>query len=259
MRPNHLRTMLQSGDVPIGTMIQEFRSPAIAHFLVNAGFDFIFIDMEHGVFNLETAADLIRTSRLAGLTSLVRVPENEYHWISRMLDSGAEGIMIPRIETRADAEHAVESMRYPPIGKRGLSINKGHNEYRKQDLQEFIQQANRENLLILQIERKAAVENIDDILSVPGVDIALVGPNDLAVSYSLPLDWKNDDFRAAIQTVAEACKRHNITFAMHTDLNPLVEWRQRGLEMMVYSSDIEFINKAMTDGLAVLKQKTNLS
>ena len=163
MRPNKVRAILSAGGTAFGTMIGEVRSPAIALIFANAGFDFIFVDMEHGAFNLETAADIIRTARLTGMTALVRAPDAQYHLISRLMDAGAEGVMVPRVETREAVETVVSAVRYPPEGVRGLSTSKGHNDYRSAPSLEFIRQANRENLVILQIERRV----LQDILQRP--------------------------------------------------------------------------------------------
>jgi len=253
MRFNRVRALLQQGKAAFGTMIQEFRSPAIAYILANAGFDFAFIDMEHGTFSLETVSDLIKAIRLAGLTVLVRVPEGQYPFIAPVLDAGAEGVMVPRVETRSQVETLVQAARYPPLGKRGLSITKGHNDYRKANSLEFVAQANRENLVILQIERKEAVENIDDLLSVAGVDAALIGPNDLSLSLGLTVEFSHPDLRAAMVKVVEACRRHGKYSGIHTSLEPLIEWARQGMQLLTLSTDIDFLSNAYVQGLANLK------
>lgn len=258
MRPNKVRATLQQGKPIFGTMIQEIRTPAIAMILANAGFDFVFLDMEHGAFSIETAADLIKTIRLTGMTPLVRVPDAQYHLIARILDAGAQGTMIPRVETREQVEYIVRCAKYPPVGKRGCSINKGHNDYQKADLYEFTRHSNRENLVILQIERKQAVENIDALLSVPGVDVALIGPNDLALSLGTPMDFGNNELKAAIGKVVQACHRHGVVSGMHTgNMDALTEWHKQGMLMLTYSSDIEMLTTASTQGLVALRKRAS--
>jgi 2-dehydro-3-deoxyglucarate aldolase/4-hydroxy-2-oxoheptanedioate aldolase len=258
MRANQVRAALQLGKTVFGTMIQEFRNPAIAHILANAGYDFIFIDMEHGPFSLETVADLLKTIRLVGLTGLVRVPDGQYHLIAPVLDAGAEGVMVPRVEKRQEVEAVVNAVRYPPLGKRGLSITKGHNDYRKANSLEFVAQANRENLIILQIERKEAVERIDELLSVPGVDVALIGPNDLSLSLGLTAETGHPEMKAAIGKVVESAHRHGRYSGMHTSQPALVEWQRQGMQMLVISSDIDFLSSASAQGLAKLKQEVGV-
>jgi len=188
MRSNALRELLSQGKPAYGTMIQDVRTPSVGQIMALAGCDFLFFDMEHGPFNLETVADMVRVTRLAGVTPLVRVPDAEYHLMCRPLDLGAQGIMIPRVETKAQVEHIVECTVYPPLGRRGCSVNKGHNDFVPQNLWEFSEQANQENLIVLQIERRRAVESIEELLSVPGVGAAVIGPNDLALSLGIRSD-----------------------------------------------------------------------
>jgi 2-keto-3-deoxy-L-rhamnonate aldolase RhmA len=242
MRTNSLRSQLGSGKPAIGTMIEEISSPFIVHVLANAGFDFVFVDMEHGRFGQEAAVNLIQTVRLTPMTCLVRVPDNQYHLIARMLDAGAEGIMVPRISTRQEVEAVVQSIRYPPIGQRGLSVTRGHNDYERGEAQTFAAHANRENLVIIQIERRKAVEDIDSLVSVPGVDVALIGPVDLSISLGLPLDYSNPDIINAIQRVVDACQRYQVIAGIHTrNLQALTHWRQRGILMLTASSDLDMV------------------
>lgn len=242
MKPNLLRTRLLAGQPVVGTMVQEVTSPFIVHALVNAGFDFVYVDMEHGRFNLETAAGLIQTIRLTDMAPLVRVPDNQYHLIARVLDAGARGVMIPRVETREQAEKAVQAVRYPPLGQRGLAVARGHNDYKRQDSIVFSQEANRENLVIVQIESKQAVECVDEIVSVPGVDIALIGPGDLSQSLGITLKMDHPDMVAAIEKVIAACKRHDVIVGLHVgDLKAIKYWSQNGILLLSGSSDLDIL------------------
>jgi len=242
MKPNSLRARLQAGQPVVGTMIQEVASPFIVHALANAGFDFVYVDMEHGRFGLESAVDLLQIIRLTNMAPLVRVPDNQYYWIARLLDAGAQGVMIPRVETRQQAEAAVQSIRYPPVGQRGLAVARGHNDYKRQDALTFAQEANRENLLIVQIESKSAVANVDEIISVPGVDVALIGPGDLAQSLGISLKMDHPDMLAAIETVVAACKRHNVIAGLHVgDLKAIKHWSQNGISLLSGSSDLDIL------------------
>lgn len=242
MKPNSLRTRLLAGQPVVGTMIQEVSTPFIVHAFANAGFDFVYVDMEHGRFNLETAAGLIQTIRLTDVVPLVRVPDNQYHLIARVLDAGARGVMIPRVETREQAEKAVQAVRYPPLGQRGLAVARGHNDYKRQDSIVFSQEANRENLVIVQIESKQAVECVDEIVSVPGVDIALIGPGDLSQSLGITLKMDHPDMVAAIEKVIAACKRHDVIVGLHVgDLKAIKYWSQNGILLLSGSSDLDIL------------------
>jgi len=242
MRPNSLRTRLQAGQPVVGTMIQEVGSPFIVHVLENAGFDFVFVDMEHGRFGLESAVDLLQIIRLTNMVPLVRVPDNQYYWIARLMDAGAQGVMIPRVETRLQAEAAIQSMRYPSTGQRGMAVARGHNDYKRQDALAFAQEANRENLLIVQIESQNAVENVDEIISTPGVDVALIGPGDLALSLGIALKMDDPAMVAAIEQVVAACKQHNIIAGLHVgDLKAIKYWSKNGILLLSGSSDLDIL------------------
>jgi len=242
LKPNSLRTRLQAGQPVIGTMIQEVNSPFIVHALANAGFDFVYVDMEHGRFGLETAVNLLQTIRLTTMVPLVRVPDNMYYWIARLLDAGAQGVMIPRVETCEQVEMAIKSLRYPPIGNRGLAVARGHNDYKRQDSLAFAQEANRENLLIVQIESQKAVENVNEIISTPGVDVALIGPSDLSLSLGIALKMDDPAMLAAVEKVVAACKQHKVIAGLHVgDLKAIKHWSQNGILLLSGSSDLDIL------------------
>jgi 2-keto-3-deoxy-L-rhamnonate aldolase RhmA len=256
MKPNAMRKLLSEGKPVYGTMIQDLRTPTVGQLMAMAGCDFLFFDMEHGPFSLETVADMVRVTRLSGVTPLIRVPDTEYHLLCRPFDLGAQGIMVPRVETKAQVEYILECTMYPPRGKRGCSVNKGHNDFAGQNEFEFTEQANRENLIILQIERQQAVEDIEEILSVPGVGATIIGPNDLALS----LGARSDDALAAleepIQRVLDASLARGIPCGIHiADLEWLAEWRRRGMQIMCYSSDLNFLRSGAANGIRWLKEK----
>ena len=213
MRENHTKATLLDGRSVIGTMVQDARNPSIAQILADVGFDFMFIDMEHGAYDLSITADIILAARLAGITPLVRVPDSDYAFISRVLDAGAQGIMVPRVESRAQAERIVSATKYPPHGVRGCSIARGHNDYRPAGLWEFTRWSNDQVLAILQIERKRAIEDIEELASVEGVDVLLVGPNDLTLS--MAEDSEFFAVQAAVERVIRTAELHGIVSGIH--------------------------------------------
>jgi 2-dehydro-3-deoxyglucarate aldolase/4-hydroxy-2-oxoheptanedioate aldolase len=236
-------------------MLQELRSPAIPEVMATAGFDFLFLDMEHGAFNWETMADLVKVTRLTGVTPFVRVSDDQYHLVARVLDAGAQGIMVPRVERPEQVENVVRWSKFPLEGSRGCSILKGHSDYRPHPLQEFTQHLNRENMVILQIERKLAIEGIDDLLSVPGVDAAIVGPNDLALSLGISNDMHHPLMVQSIEKVVAACKRHAIPCGMHVgSLEALTEWMAKGMRFIVYATDLSFLLRGAQNGLRALRE-----
>ena len=182
MIENKLKRLLKSGGTAIGTMVCDTRTPAIARALHVAGFDFFILDTEHGSFSLETVSDMMQMARMEGITPIVRVPDFSYPFIARTLDAGAMGVMVPRVKTRAQVEQIVRAVKYPPMGERGMMNARTNTDYRGMTIGEYGAQANQETMVIVQIETREAVEDIDAILAVPGVDAALMGPADLSVS-----------------------------------------------------------------------------
>jgi len=254
MKDNQLRKKLSAGETVYGTMLQELRSPAIPIILADLGFDFVFIDMEHGAFSMETVADLVKIIRLTGATPLVRVPDLQYHLIARCLDAGAQGIMVPRVETREQVENIVSYSKYPPKGVRGCSVNKGHNDYRPEPMTQFIKKADAENLVILQIERGRAIDDLDSLFSVPGVDAAVLGPNDLAASLGISEDLGGEVMNEAFQKVVDAGAKHGVYTGMHIgNADKLIEWREKGMRILTFNTDLGFYRSAAASGLKYLK------
>jgi staphyloferrin B biosynthesis citrate synthase len=160
--------------------------PAAVKMIGCAGFDFVVIDTEHALVNPEALENMIRAAEVVGLTALVRVPDASAGTIARALDAGAQGVVIPRVHSRAEAEQAARLSRYYPDGERGLDAGRAA-VFGKHDLQTYIQTANREVMVTLMIEDRHGVEALPEILSVPGIDLVLEGAADLSQSLGVPL------------------------------------------------------------------------
>ena len=251
MIENKLKRLLASGATAIGTMVCDTRSPGISQALAVAGFDFFILDTEHGSYSPETVSDMMLVARLAGITPVVRVPDFSYPFIARTLDAGALGVMIPRIKTRAQVEEAVRAVKYPPLGERGMMNARTNTDYRGMTIATYGSVANDETMVIVQVETKEAVEDIDAILAVPGVDAALMGPADLSVSLGVQ-DVAHPLVTEYTQRVADAAKRLNLPCGTHVgDLGMLKQWRDRGMRLLLYSYDFGFI---MSGGAAAIKE-----
>lgn len=254
MKPNALWENINQGSAVYGTMMQVIPWPSAGTLMALAGCDFLFFDMEHGPFNMETIATQVQITRLSGVTALVRLPNDEYHLMARVLDAGAQGIMIPRIENKQQVENIIECTKYPPLGDRGCSVTKGHNEFDNQDLWEFTEMANQENMIILQIERKKAVEDIDQLLSVPGIGGVILGPNDLALSMGVKEDDKLSALEEPIQHVLDAAQKKKIPCGIHIgNLQWLAEWQKRGMQLICYSTDMGILRSGIAQGIKELK------
>ncbi len=242
---NRLKSTLTEGRPAFGTMVIETRQTVAVHWLANSGFDFILIDAEHGPFSVETVADLSRAARLLDITPIVRIPDLTYAAITRPLDAGAQGIMAPRITSREQVEEIVRAMKYPPAGKRGSVMGRGHTNFHTGPIDTALQTLNEESVLIAQIETREAIDSIDSILGVHGVDIGLVGPTDLSVALGIPGRFDDPVLVGAIEKAIEACIRHSVVPAIHVnELERAAFWARKGMQMISISSEAGLMMKA---------------
>lgn len=250
-----LRKRVLAGESVYGTMIRQARDPGAPTVFAAAGYDFVFIDMEHGIYNMETVADLIRGAKSAGIAPIIRVPRLETFFISRVLDAGAEGIMVPMTSTREQAETIVRYSKYTPLGLRGYGAQSGQTDYRPLKAAEFMKEANEHTFIIAQIETKEAIENIDSILDVEGIDVGLIGPNDLSISMGIPDQLGSEKLVKAIDRVVESAKKRGKASGIHIgNIEALKKWRAKGMTVLAYSTDLGFMYSASKSSLEELKQ-----
>ncbi len=183
-----------------------------------AGFDFIYIDFEHGVMVIETFAEIVREAKLNGLLTLCRVPNLDEGFVKRVLDAGASGLVFPQIMSREDAVRAVEMVKFrteeTPFGKRGFAPAYGLNKLEDEGWDEYFHRMNGETLVGLMIEDREGVENVEEILSVEGVDMVYIGKMDMAFSYGVsftPLAGRDDPvIEEAIVKICNECRKRGI-------------------------------------------------
>lgn len=253
MRCNRVKKLLKKGEKVFGTMICDLRSPGVPQMLSTVGFDFVVFDGEHSGFSIHTIADQIIAARAAGITSVVRVPNRKYdHLLSRPLDVGAQGLLVPNVHTVDETKNIIKRTKYYPKGERGVALSRIHTDFISASAEEIMSNSNSNLLTILQIECKEAVENIEEIISVAGVDAAIVGPNDLSQSLGIPGQIDHPKEVASIRKVVNACKNHNVAPGIHVNDFELVEkWIEEGMQLIMYLSDISMImkmaNKAIND------------
>lgn len=207
MRTNPVKERLQRGGQALGVHITQ-PSPAVAELLGLAGFDYILIDLEHGPITIETAENMIRASDAVGVPAFARVPANMPHLILRLLDVGALGLLIPHIRTVADLRQVVEAAKYYPLGERGMSMPRSGWYGQTPDAGDYYESANRETLLMAMVEHVEAVQHIDDLLEVEGIDCFFVGPSDLSQAYGVPGQRNHTLVREAAEYVLAQVRAH---------------------------------------------------
>lgn len=254
MRPNHVKHKILSGGVSIGTFVFEFHSTGVGRLAANAGAEFLVFDMEHTGWSIETIRMLIATTRSTEAIPLVRIPATEYHFIARVLDVGSMGIMVPMVESAAQAAVLAASAKYPPVGRRGAAFGVAHDDYAGGDIVEKMTSANRETLLIAQIETAAGVRNVDEIAAVEGVDVLWVGHFDLSNSLGIPGQFTHPQFLSAIDAVLDACHKHGkVPAFMAADVPTGKSLLNQGFRMLAYGGDLWLYQTALREGVAALK------
>ena len=207
--------------------------------MASAGFDFLFIDTEHGVYGLETVSDLCHAAITAGVTPLVRVPEIQSFLLSRPLDAGALGLVIPHVDTRAQVETIVAYTKYAPFGKRGMVSQIPHTDFSGVGVEEYTQWANGQLMNVIMIESAEGVANLDSMLQVQGIDVALVGSNDLSQELGIPGQYEHVKMVECYQHVLDTCRRWRVTpgLAGVSDTRLLQHWRDRGFRFLYCASE----------------------
>jgi len=244
-----LRRKLARGDMLYTGMIHDSRSGTAVEAFQEAGYDVLIIDREHTYFDNATVLEHIRLARALGLPVMVRPADDAYASVCCVLDQAPDGIFIPRIRTRADVERVVELVKYPPIGKRGLGGSTCPvGKYVGWDsVTEQIDYVNRDVLIGIQIETAEALENLDDILSVPHLDIAVVGNDDLSIGMGIPGQWQHPDYTAAVQRMIDTCRKYGVLPGIAGGDPAWVRfWAERGMRMFWCGSDVV----AMWQGVA---------
>ncbi len=242
---NRIKSELVQDRVVCGCMVTEVRTPAIGMILESAGLDFFILDMEHGSFSYETANDIILSCHGLKIVPFVRVPALEREAFQKPLDSGARGILVPRVETREQVEAALDLMRYAPAGSRGLSIRRAHSGFTRQEPFQFTSDANRNVMLMVQIETRQGVENIEAVSDTPGVDVLFVGPSDLAHSYG---EVESETLDQAIARVIEVGKRKGIpTGIQHTSLPVITRLIEDGMRFISVNTEVGAIISVFSD------------
>ncbi len=246
MRINQTRKRLAEGGVALGCSVSQLRSAEIPRMFSAAGFDWVFIDSEHGCFSIETIQDLVRSSLLLPITPIVRVADFQYDLLARALDMGAEGLILPRVESPDLLAKTISWTKFPPQGMRGFGLTPPAVGYEAASFVEITTHLNRETLIVAQIESQAAVDRLDELAAVPGVDALLVGPADLSISLGVPGEWDSPKLNAAIDRVIEACDKHKVWPAIQVrDAAMAKRCMNRGMKLIGCGNELAILWNAV--------------
>jgi 2-dehydro-3-deoxyglucarate aldolase/4-hydroxy-2-oxoheptanedioate aldolase len=255
MRSNPVKSALGAGKFAFGTMVFEFFTPGMAQIAKTAGAEFILFDMEHSGVTIETLKGQLAACRGIGITPMVRVPALQYHFIARCLDMGAMGIMVPMVETVAQAREIVSAVRYPPTGRRGAAFAMAHDDYEAGSVPEKIAAANERTLTIALVETAAGVAAVDEIAAVDGIDVIWLGHFDLTNFMGIPGQFENPDYLRAVDTIVAAAKRHGkIAGFMAADEVWARDYLAKGFRIIAYGVDHLLLQRALNQGLARMRE-----
>ena len=250
-----LKRKLSQNEITIGSWIT-LAHPAIAEIMARAGFDWLVVDIEHSVITIREAEELIRVIDLCGVEPLVRLSANDPVQIKRVMDAGAHGIIVPMVNTRGDAFAAVSAVYYPPRGRRGVGLARAQGY--GTTFQEYREWLETQAVVIIQVEHIDAVNNLEDILSVAGIDGYFIGPYDLSASMGLPGQFDHPDIVAAIERVRQVGSVLGKPGGLHIVEPDIIELEARvkeGFKFIAYSLDTRMLDTACRTGLAAVKRE----
>jgi len=234
---------LKAGEVLFGATVMEYLRPSLVKTFCNAGFDFIFIENEHALFNQERLSDFILCVRDHGMPVVLKTGQLERDATARLLEAGALGIQLPRTETLHDLEQLKSYMKYPPVGTRASATGYGNSSYVKPTKKrQWYDQMNEETFLVAHIETRKGVENIDEIVSLPDLDICLVGTSDLSLDYGMPGDYTDGKFRGLVQQVFDASRKQGVTCGIPaSDYDSVRYWIEHSVQFFECATELDLL------------------
>jgi len=250
-----LKQRLANNELTIGSWVT-LGHPSIAEIMASAGFDWLVLDTEHSALELSDVQALIQAMDAHDCPAIVRLTSNDPNQIKRVMDAGATGIMVPMVNCAADAEAAVRHTYYPPKGTRGVGLARAQGY--GAGFKPYMEWLENHAVVVVMIEHKDAVANIDEILSVPGVDAFIIGPYDLSASMGMPGEITHPDVQKAIARVCEAGKALNKTGGLHVvepDLDSLYGLIDSGYRFMGYALDIRILDSLCRRDLAEIRKR----
>ena len=248
---NFLKAKLKAGKPCVGTWVLSPNSETVEQ-LAALGFDWLVFDIEHGAFTLPQVQAMMQAmSSFPDCLPMVRVPINEPVYFKWALDMGATGIVVPMVNSKEDAERAVKSAKYPPEGFRGCGPRRASQYY--VNYTEYMESANNEVLVVVMIETQAALDNLDSILSVKGVDAVFIGPNDLMLNLGIFLQTEHPKFRDALNKTLTSCRNNGVAPGMHCKDHNISDAIAQGFQFVALADDDTFLQMGAKECLGKVK------
>lgn len=246
--PNKVRERLDAGQLALGLGLRQARTVDTGRILAACGYDWAFIDMEHNTMSIDTAAQIAVACQDAGVTPIVRVPGYEHYLATRLLDAGAMGIVFPHVDSAEHAKQLVDNCKYPPMGHRSLGGPMAQLGFRPIPRSESSAIVNKETMLIMMLETPGAIAQADAIAAVPGVDVLLIGTNDLTLEMGISGKYDDPKVVGAYETVIAACTKHGKHAGMggiydHANMQRYIGM---GARFILSGADVTFLMEGAT-------------
>ncbi len=253
---DHLRTVWREGGTALGVFIFTRLDPVVVEALAKIGYDYVVVDMQHGLMEFSDMVAMLQALAHGPSTPIVRVPSNDAALIGRALDAGALGVIVPMVNTAAEAARAVAACRYAPVGLRSFGPVRAGITYGRG----YAAEANERVICIPMVETAEAVRNVASIVAVPGVDAVYVGPTDLSLTYGQAPALDNDGpFATALQTVATACAQHGVVPGIHANAALAGRRQASGFRMITVAMDMSIVVEGFQAQLRQAREETGIT
>ncbi|MEL0021171.1 MAG: aldolase/citrate lyase family protein [Rickettsiales bacterium] len=252
---NIAKQKLEAGELAIGVGLRMTRVVEIGKMMRTAGYDWLFIDMEHNSMSIDTAAQISVAAQDAGITPIVRVPGFQHFHASRILDAGAQGIVVPHVDDVQTAKNMVENVKYPPIGRRSITGSLPQLDFVPTPVDEATKAINDATLLIVMLETEEAVENAEAMAAIDGIDALLFGTSDLTIEMGIPGQAGDPRVAKHYETAAAACAKHGKFLGMGGIYDPAImkDYVAMGARLILAGNDAPFLMKAAKEQADIVR------
>jgi 2-keto-3-deoxy-L-rhamnonate aldolase RhmA len=254
LKTSNVKKRLKEGQVCFGTMLRILKSPQAVALCASEGWDYLILDTEHNDYDYETLGNFSLIAKYEDMALFVRVPDKLYHQMAQMLDIGAEGLILPQVKTMEETRHIIQSVKYAPMGKRGVSMSTTVTLFRDYKIEEYTEWANQELMTIVQIESEEGINNAEKIISTKGVDAIMIGPADLSHDMGISGQMDHPRIEEALREVIAQCNKYGVAPGIHlSNIGDVNKWIKEGMRFITYSYDSKFFKDAFKETLLNLR------
>ena len=240
---NIAKEKIKNNDICLGVGLRQSRTVDIGKIMKTSGYDWLFVDMEHNSMDIDIASQISLAAQDAGITPVVRVPDFAHHHATRVLDCGAQGIVFPHVDDAKTAKKLVSNCLYPPKGHRSMTGVLPQLDFKKYPIHDVSKIINDDVIIVIMLESPLAIENVEEIASIEGIDVLLIGTNDLCMEMGIPGEYDHDKIKTAYKKVIDACEKNNIVPGMggvYTE-DLMYEYISMGMRFILSGSDLSFM------------------